>query len=115
MITYENFQSLDIRIAKVLTCEEVPKTKNLLKMTIDCGNLGEDGPPRTIVSGIKKWYTPQELIGKFLVVILNIAPRKIRGIESTAMLLAADVDETAVLLQADAKFADKLKPGQKIS
>ena len=114
MITYENFQSLDIRMAKVLTCEEVPKTKNLLKMTVDCGDLGEE-QPRTIVSGIKNWYSPQDLIGKYIVVILNLAPRKIRGIESTAMLLAADVDETAVLLQADANFADKLKPGQKIS
>ncbi len=114
MISYENFQSLDIRIAKILTCEEVPKTKNLLKMTIDCGNLGED-EPRTIVSGIKNWYSTEDLIGKFIVVILNLQPRTIRGIKSTAMLLAADVDETAVLLQADAKFADKLKPGQKIS
>ena len=114
MITYDAFQTLDIRVARVLTCKEVPKTKNLLKMTIDCGELGED-QPRTIVSGIKNWYSPEDLIGKFIVVILNLAPRKIRGIESTAMLLAADVDETAVLLQADAKFADKLKPGQKIS
>ena len=114
MITFDDFKKLDLRIAKVLTCEEVPKTKNLLKMTIDCGNLGED-EPRIIVSGIKNWYSPEELVGKFIVVILNLTPRKIRGIESTAMLLAADVDETAVLLQVDEKFANKLKPGQKIS
>ena len=84
MVLYEDFTKLDIRIAKVLTAEKVENTEKLLKMSIDIG-----GEIRTIVAGIAKEYPPQTLIGKKIVVLVNLAPRTIKGIESNGMLLAA--------------------------
>lgn len=73
-------------------------------------DIGEQ-KPRTIVSGIKKWYAPEELLGKNVIVVRNLAPRKMRGIESEGMLLAADFDDELSLLST---LAD-MKPGAKVS
>ena len=83
-ITYDDFAKLDIRIGEVVAAEEVPETDKLIKCTVDFGELGE----RTIVSGIRAWKTPEELVGKKLPYIVNLAPRTIKGIESEGMLLA---------------------------
>ncbi len=109
-ISYEEFNSLDIRVGTVLEVEEVPKSRNLLKMQVD---IGEE-KPRQIVSGIKNWYSAEDLIGSKIVVLVNLKPRKIMGIESKGMLLAADVDNTAVLLKIDENYVDKVKPGSKV-
>lgn len=82
--TYEQFMNIDIRTATVLEAERVPKTDKLLKLTIDTGV-----DTRTIVSGIAEYYTPEEMVGKQICILANLAPRKIRGIESNGMILMA--------------------------
>jgi methionyl-tRNA synthetase len=110
MVNYEDFTKLDIRIGKVLTCEDIPKTQNLLKISVDIGEKS----PRTIISGIKDWYRSEDLIGKFILVLTNLKPRTLFGVKSDGMLLAADANDTAILLKTDEKFLLKLQPGQKI-
>ena len=82
--TYDQFTQMDIRTATVLQAERVPKTDKLLKLTIDTGI-----DTRTIVSGIAEHYTPEQITGKQIVVLANLAPRKIKGIESQGMILMA--------------------------
>lgn len=84
-IQYDDFAKLDIRVGTVKAAEAIPDADKLIKCTIDFGDFGE----RTIVSGIKEWKTPEELVGKQLPYIVNLAPRMLRGVESQGMLLAA--------------------------
>ena len=84
-IDFENFAACDFRVVKVKACEEVPKSKKLLKFTLDDGS-GED---RIILSGIKQYYSPDQLIGKNLVAIVNLPPRAMMGEESNGMVLSA--------------------------
>ncbi len=84
-ITYDDFAKLAIRVGTVLAAERVPETDKLIKCTIDFGELGE----RTIVSGIALFRTPEDLVGRQLPYIVNLAPRMLKGIESQGMLLAA--------------------------
>ena len=72
--------------AKIIACEKVEKSDKLLKSTLDCGN----GETRTVVSGIAKWYSPDEMPGKTVVLVANLAPRKMRGVLSEGMLLCAE-------------------------
>ncbi|MHA1762312.1 MAG: methionine--tRNA ligase [Promethearchaeota archaeon] len=93
LISYEDFKKLDIRVAKILEVETVLKTKSLLKLTIDIGT-----EKRTIVAGLAQHYTPKELKNKQIVVLANLEPKKLRGIESQGMLLAAiDGDKVSIL------------------
>ena len=82
--TFEDFEKMDIRTATVLEAERVPKTDKLLKLTIDTGI-----DKRVIVSGIAEHYSPEEMVGKQICILANLAPRKIRGIESKGMILMA--------------------------
>lgn len=82
-ITYDDFDKLDLRVAKVLTCEKVAKSKKLLKFTLDIG-LEE----RTVVSGISQYYEPEQMIGKKVIYLANLAPKKLMGIESYGMILS---------------------------
>ena len=84
-ISYDDFAKLDIRIGTVVAAELVPETDKLIKGTIDFGEMGT----RTIVSGIALFRNPEELVGKQLPYIVNLAPRILRGVESQGMLLAA--------------------------
>ena len=85
---------MDIRVGKVLECEKVKKADKLLKFTIDDGMKG-----RTIVSGIAKFYNPEDLIGKEVCFIANFAPRTLKGIESQGMILSAeDADGRLVVI-----------------
>lgn len=87
-VTYEEFSKMDIRVGTVLEAEVVPKTQKLLKLTIDTGV-----DKRTVVSGIAEYFQPQDVIGRQVAILLNLEPRKIRGIESHGMILmAADAD-----------------------
>lgn len=86
-IVYEDFDKIDLRVGKVLEAERVPKADKLLKLTVDLGF-----EKRTILSGIAEYYQPEELVGKLVTVVANLAPRKIRGIESQGMLLMAGND-----------------------
>ena len=96
----DDFAKLDLRIGTVLECQAVPKANKLLRFTID------DGTPshRTIVSGIAKFYKPEELVGKQVIFIANLAPAKIRGIESQGMILSAlNADGSLVVAAPSAK------------
>jgi methionyl-tRNA synthetase len=83
-IKFEEFSKLDLRVAKIEEVEEIEGTNNLYKLKI---SLGEE--KRVIVSGIKKWYKKEELVGKEIVVIANLEPKVIKGVTSQGMLLAA--------------------------
>lgn len=95
-ISFDEFKRLDLRIGKVVAAERVSGTDKLLKLKVDIGS-----EERQIVAGIAEWYSPEELVGRKIVMVVNLAPATIRGVESRGMLLAADVDGTAVLLQPD--------------
>ena len=96
-ISFEDFQKLDIRVARILEAEKVPKTKKLLKLTVDTGL-----DKRTVVSGIAEVYSPEELVDKQVSLVVNLEPRKIRGIESQGMILMAENTEgTLVFLGPD--------------
>ena len=93
-VTFDDFQKLDIRVGKVLECEKVKKADKLLKFTIDDGMKG-----RTIVSGIAKFYNPEDLIGKEVCFIANFPTRKLKGVESQGMILSAeDADGRLVVI-----------------
>jgi methionyl-tRNA synthetase len=97
-ITIEQFQALDLRMAKVVAAKPVPKADKLLELTLELAN----GERRTVLSGIKAFYAPEALVGRQVVYLANLAPRVMRGIESQGMILAAnDVGNAAVLLQAE--------------
>lgn len=98
-ITIEEFGRMDFRVARVLEAEKVEGSKNLLRMQIDIGD-----EKRQIVAGIAQWYTPEDLKGKDIVVIVNLKPATIRGIESRGMLLAAEKEDQCVLIVPDRKI-----------
>ena len=83
---FADFEKLDLRVGRILACEKVKKANKLLKFTLDDGS----GTPRTIVSGIAKFYEPEELVGRDVVFIANLAPRQLMGIESQGMILSAE-------------------------
>lgn len=91
-INIEDFKKLDIRIGTIVLAEKIENADKLLKLEVDFGEF-----KRQIVSGISQWYQPEELVGKQCPFILNIEPRKFKGVESQGMLLAAN-DEKAILL-----------------
>jgi methionyl-tRNA synthetase len=86
-ISIDDFMKVQLRVAKVLTAERVPKSKKLLKLSIDVGS-----EQRTIVAGIAEAYEPDALVGKSVVVVANLQPAKLMGIESNGMVLAASPD-----------------------
>ena len=89
-IGYDDFAKLDLRLAKVVACEEVKRSKKLYKLTLDVG-----GETRTVASGIKQWYRPEELVGKTVVLVANLKPVTLCGVESRGMILcASDADDT---------------------
>ncbi len=91
-ITIDDFAKLDFRVVKVLECEKVKKADKLLKLTVEIG-----GETRTVVSGIAKHYKPEDLIGKKVILVANLKPAKLRGIESHGMILAASSDDDSLL------------------
>jgi methionyl-tRNA synthetase len=95
LIDYADFEKVDLRVAKVIGAEAIPKSDKLLKLMIDMGEK------RTLVAGIAKDYKPEDLIGKKIVVVANLKPTKMMGIESQAMLLAADTEDCLTLLCFD--------------
>jgi methionyl-tRNA synthetase len=84
IITIDEFAKVELRVALVLAAERVPKTEKLLKLDLDLGS-----EQRTVVSGIAEFYEPEALVGKRIVVVANLKPARIRGVESQGMLLAA--------------------------
>jgi methionyl-tRNA synthetase len=101
-ISFEQFQQMDLRMAKVIAAEKVAKTKKLLKLTVQTG-MDE----RTVVSGIAEHYSPEDLIGKNVLMLVNLAPREIKGIESQGMILMAENAEGKLC----ALMSDEVQPG----
>ena len=105
-ISIDEFAKIDLRACKVTACEPVKKAKKLLKLTLDDGS----GTDRTVASGIAKWYTPDELVGKTVICVCNLKPAVLCGVESSGMILAADCDEDDVKVI----FLDGVPKGSKI-
>ena len=105
VIEYEDFTKIDLRVAKILEAEAVPKSNKLLKLKID---IGEE---RTIVAGIGKDYNPADLVGKKVVIVANLKPAKLMGVESRGMILATDTDQGLTILSfdKDAKTGAKIR------
>ena len=106
LIDYEDFEKIDLRLAKVIACEEVKRSKKLLKLTLDVG-----GEERTVASGIKKWYKPEELIGRTVVLVANLKPVTLCGVESHGMILCAadETDENLSAITTLSEMASGLK------
>ena len=103
-IAYDDFAKMDLRLGKVVACEEVKRSKKLLKLTVDIGS-----EQRTVVSGIKSWYKPEDLVGKTVVVVANLKPVTLCGVESHGMILCASDPEDKEL--AFITPEKTLKPG----
>jgi methionyl-tRNA synthetase len=107
IIGFDDFKKVDLRVAEIVNAEPVPKANKLIKLQLD---IGED-KHRQIVAGISKFYSPEELIGKKIIVVANLKPVKLMGIKSNGMLLAAKDEEKLRLLTVDGD----IKPGSKVS
>ncbi len=105
-ISIEDFQKVELRSAKIINCEPIPKAKKLLKLTLDDGS----GIDRTVASGIATWYTPDMLIGHTVIVVSNLSPATLCGVVSNGMILAADCEGGDVKVI----FADDIPAGSKI-
>jgi methionyl-tRNA synthetase len=88
-ISIDEFARVDLRIAQILKAERVPKADRLLRLEVDAG----EGQPRQLLAGIAAWYEPESLVGRKIVVVFNLQPRTLRGLESRGMLLAASIGE----------------------
>ncbi len=105
-IVYDDFDKVELTVAKVLHCEPVPKSKKLLRFELDLGY-----EKRQILSGIAQWYKPEDLIGHNVVIVSNLAPRKMMGLESNGMILSATCGENDVRVM----LADQAVPGAHLS
>jgi len=104
-ITISEFEKLDIRVGKVLEAERVPGSRKLMRLIVDVG-----GERRQLIAGIAEQYDPNSLKGREVVVLVNLKPRRIMGLESQGMILAADVEGEPVLLTVDRE----VPPGTKV-
>ena len=107
VIEYDDFAKLQIQVGQIVKCEEVPKSKKLLCSQVKVGNT-----TRQVLSGIKQWYSAKDMIGKQVLVVTNLAPKKIAGLESQGMILLAEDDEGNASLVSPEK---NIKSGSEIS
>ena len=105
-VTYDDFAKLDLRIAKIMQVEKIPGKSRIVKGVIDLG-----AEKREVIIGGAEYYPPEELVGRKVIVIVNLEPRKIAGIESNAMLLAADLNDKPYWLTVneDVPLGTKIK------
>ena len=106
-ITIDEFMKIQLKTAKVIAAERVPKSEKLLKLQV---SLGEGAEPRQIVAGIGKKYEPEALVGKTIIIVANLKPAKLMGIESQGMVLAAGDSEVRGL----ATILEEVDPGTKV-
>lgn len=93
VITFEEFAKVDLRVAKVLQAEDVVESKKLLKLKVEFG-----GEERQLLAGVKGHYTPEQLVGRLIVVVANLAPRMMMGLESQGMMLAANHGDAPIVI-----------------
>ena len=107
-INFEDWEKLDLRIGEIVEVEEIEGANKLYKLIVD---LGSEIGKRTVCAGIKEFYSMEELKGKLIVVIVNLAPRKLKGIESQGMILAADEDgkPTLIIPEKDVKLGSLIR------
>lgn len=94
-ISFQDFQKLDLRIGRIISCEDVPGADKLYKLEVDIGK-----ETRTLIAGLKPYLNTDDIAGKKVLMLVNLAPRKIRGIESHGMILAAvvgDIDDVVLI------------------
>ena len=112
-VSFDDFVKLDLRVAKIVEAEPHPNADRLLRLQLDDGS----GTPRQICAGIRGHYDPQDLVGKSIVIVANLAPRKIRGEESRGMLMAAsnapkgDAERSVILITP----MSEIEPGSTVS
>jgi methionyl-tRNA synthetase len=104
-ISIEDFAKIDLRVARVVEASAIEGADRLLRLVVDLG-----GETRQLVAGIKKTYAPENLVGKHIVVVANLKPAQLRGVESRGMLLAASTDDGPIL----ATFEKEVAPGSKV-
>lgn len=104
-ISIEEFARIDLRVARVVEASAIEGADRLLRLIVDLG-----GETRQLVAGIKKTYTPETLVGKHIIVVANLKPAQLRGVESRGMLLAASTDEGPIV----ATFEKEVAPGSKV-
>ena len=100
MLTYDEFKKMDLRVAEVKSCDEHPNADKLWVMQIDLGD-----EQRQIVAGLRGYYTPEELVGRKIVVVANLSPATLRGVESNGMLLAAQSGNDVIVLTPEKDIA----------
>ena len=105
VLTFAEFQKMDLRVGEIQTVEPVPKSKKLLKLTVDIGEQ------RTVVAGLAEHYTPEDLVGQQVVLVANLQPAKLMGVESQGMVLAAQ-DESGVHLLRPGR---NTRPGSRVT
>ena len=104
-ITIEDFARIDLRVARVVEASAIEGADRLLRLVVDLG-----GETRQLVAGIKKTYAPETLVGKHIIVVVNLKPAQLRGVESQGMLLAASTDDGPIV----ATFEKEVAPGSKV-
>jgi tRNA-binding protein len=108
LVDYEDFAKLDLRVGRVVRAERVPGSRKLLRLIVDLG-----GEERQVLAGLAKWYSPEDLEGKLVIVVANLKPKRMAGYVSQGMILAAPCDEKEgkpVILTV----AEDVKPGAKV-
>ncbi len=109
-IAYDDFAKVDLRVAEIVACEPIKKAKKLLKLTLNDGTK----EPRTVCSGIAPWYTPDQLTGRKIVLVANLKPVKLCGVESAGMILAASETKEDGSEDVKVLFVDEMTPGSAI-
>ncbi len=105
-VSFSDFKKLDLRVGEIIEAEKVEGSRKLVRLVVNLGN-----ERRQLIAGVAEYYNPEDLIGKQIVVVANLQPRKFMGIESQGMLLAAVVDGRPVLLSPE----EKVPPGTPVS
>jgi len=93
LISIDTFSQVDLRVGQIVTAERIPNADKLLRLEVDMA----EASPRQLLAGIAEWYAPDSLIGRKIIVVSNLQPRRMRGLESQGMLLAADADGQPML------------------
>lgn len=104
-VSYEDFKKLDLRVAKIISVEKIPGKTKIVKGVIDLGSEKRD-----VIIGGAEFYQPEELVGRTVIVVANLEPKKLAGVESNAMLLAADVNNKPYWLTV----TEEVEPGTRI-
>ncbi len=104
-VSYEDFKKLDLRVAKIVSVEKIPGKTKIVKGVIDLGSEKRD-----VIIGGAEFYQPEELVGRTVIVVANLEPKKLAGVESNAMLLAADVNNKPYWLTV----TEEVEPGTRI-